>query len=159
MVKCLDMRRAAVRDQRRWDPTRAIGEQGGGTAASRIGVQLNNGDDLSTPRRYPLTPSTNRDAGDTNRGGDHRQWAERLIWSVSGYFTMGKPIQSPDRAICRAVYSRFCAVTWSSPFSKVLALRSSYNIVITILRKFLLNPAWILAQSHCSCTVSLKFRL
>jgi hypothetical protein len=48
VVKCLDTRRTAVRDQRRWDPSRAIGEQGGGTAASRIGVQLNGGDDLST---------------------------------------------------------------------------------------------------------------
>jgi hypothetical protein len=93
-----------------------------------------------------------------NRGGDRRRWAERLIWSVSGYYTMGKPIQSPDRAICRVGYSRFCAVTWSSPFSKVLALRSSYNIFIAILSKFLLNPAWIHAQSHNSCTVSLKFR-
>ena len=48
VVKCLDTRRTAVRDQRWWDPTRAIGEQGVGTAASRIGVQLNGGEDLST---------------------------------------------------------------------------------------------------------------
>jgi hypothetical protein len=41
----------------------------GGTAASRSGVQLNGGEDFSTPRRYLSTPGTNRDDNGMNRGG------------------------------------------------------------------------------------------
>jgi hypothetical protein len=37
--------------------------------ADRGGFQLNDDDDLLTPRRYRLTPSGNHDAGDANRGG------------------------------------------------------------------------------------------
>jgi hypothetical protein len=69
------------------------------------------------------------------------------------------PFSWTDSLICRAETSRFCAVTWSSPVSKIIALRSSYNIVIAILSKFLLDHAWILVQSYCSWIVSLKFRL
>jgi hypothetical protein len=69
------------------------------------------------------------------------------------------PFSWTDSLICRAETSRFCAVTWSSPVSKIIALRSRYNIVIAILSKFLLDHASILVQSHCSWIVSLKFRL
>jgi hypothetical protein len=41
----------------------------GGTTASRSGVQLNGGEDFSTPRCYPSTPGTKRDGDGTNRGG------------------------------------------------------------------------------------------
>jgi hypothetical protein len=43
--------------------------KGRGTATSRSGIQLNGGEDFSTPRRYLSTPGTNRDGDGTNRGG------------------------------------------------------------------------------------------
>jgi hypothetical protein len=42
---------------------------GRGTVADRGGFQLNDDDDLLTPRRYQLTPSVNHDADDANHGG------------------------------------------------------------------------------------------
>jgi hypothetical protein len=64
-----------------------------------------------------------------------------------------------DSPICRANNFQFCVVTWSTLFNKVIVLRSGYNIVIAILSKLLLDHAQIHVQSHCSGTVSLKFRL
>jgi hypothetical protein len=42
--------------------------KGRGTAASRGDIQLNGGEDLLTPERYRLTPSTSWTGGGTNRG-------------------------------------------------------------------------------------------
>jgi hypothetical protein len=69
------------------------------------------------------------------------------------------PFSAPDSQDLGQILSWFYVVTWSTLFSKVVALESSYNIVIVILSKFLLDHAWTHVQSHCSCTVSLKFRL
>jgi hypothetical protein len=54
--------------------------KGGSTAAGRGGVQLTGGEDLLTPRRYRLTPSTNLDAGDTNHGGRVVGGEDSLRW-------------------------------------------------------------------------------
>jgi hypothetical protein len=42
--------------------------KGRGTAASRGDIQLNGGEDLLTPQRYRLTPSTSWTGGGTNHG-------------------------------------------------------------------------------------------
>jgi hypothetical protein len=159
VVKHLDTRRTTVMARRRWDLIWSTMSKGG---VRRL-VELVSSSTTAMIFFYPETLSTypkhesRRRRHESRRRSPVASWAGNLIFFR--YCTMGKPIQSPDRAIYRVVYSRFCAVTWSSPFSKVLALRSSYNTVIAILSKFLLNLAWIHAQSHCSCTVSLKFRL
>jgi hypothetical protein len=156
--KCLDTRHKAGR---RRSPTCLSGS----TAASFVRWP-----EYFTGRAYPrrrapsvylVIPSTNWDDGNTNRGGDRRWWTE-LSWQPNP-FRSTVPWQIPfrwtDNLICRAIYSQFCVITWSTLFSKVIVLRSSYNIVIAILSKFLLDHDQIHAQSHCSCTVSLKFRL
>jgi hypothetical protein len=56
---------------------RGISAQGRGRAVSRSGIQLTGGEDFPTPRRYLSTPGTNRDVDGMNRGGAHRQLAER----------------------------------------------------------------------------------
>jgi hypothetical protein len=146
VVKRLDTRRTTVMAWRRWDLIWSTMSKGGvrrlaGLVSISMTVMI---------FFYPETLSTypehesRRQRHESRRRSPAASWAGNLIFFR--YCTMGKPIQSPDKAICRAVYSRFCAVTWSSPFSKVLAPRSSYNIVIEILSKFLLDPAWIHAQ-------------
>jgi hypothetical protein len=64
-----------------------------------------------------------------------------------------------DRATSRQILSRFRMTTLSSLCIKVVELQTSYNLAIAAVAKFLLNQAWIHAQSLCGCTVSLKFRL
>jgi hypothetical protein len=67
--------------------------QKGGTAASRGDIQLNGGEDLLTPQRYRLTPSTSWTGGGTNRGeeivGGEDSRAGGLIPSC--YCTMAIP--------------------------------------------------------------------
>jgi hypothetical protein len=87
---------------------------------------------------------------------------EKLSWRPD-LFQITVPWRSPfsqSVSLCLGwIFSQFYVVTWSSLFSKVIALGSSYNLGIATLGKFLLDHAWIRAQSSCSCTVSLKFRL
>ena len=129
VVKCMDTWRTTVMDQRRWWSFDPA--------------------TLSRLRWARITSPAWIAGGGVSSGSDLRQvtvqWQTPFSWTRS--------------LICRAETSRFCAVTWSSPVSKIIALRSCYNIVIAILSKFLLVQAWIHAQSLCGCTVSLKFRL
>jgi hypothetical protein len=61
-------------------------------SASRIGVQLHGGNDFSTPRRYPFTLGTNRDAGGTNCG-EEIIGGEVLNLILPGHCTMARIIQ------------------------------------------------------------------
>jgi hypothetical protein len=66
---------------------------------------------------------------------------------------------APDSQSLGLIFSQISIVTCPNLCSKVVELHTSYNIVIAILSKFLLDHAKIHAQSLCDCSVSLKFRL
>jgi hypothetical protein len=112
---------------------------------------------------YPERLSTSHERESGRRQHESRRRSSAVSWAGVLIRSATVPWNSSFRwtnsPICRAIYSHFCVITWSTLFSKVIVLRSSYNIVIAILSKFLLNHALIHVQSHCSCTVSLKFRI
>jgi hypothetical protein len=130
--------------------------------ASQSGFQVTVGEDIwprdviDLPRAWILTPATRITAGKVTGGGI---FLPRPIWSVGDTVPSRCFIRASDRGICRANNFQFCVVTWPTLFNKVIVLRSSYNIVIAILSKLLLDHAQIHAQSHCSGAVSLIFRL
>jgi hypothetical protein len=74
------------------------------------------------------------------------------------YCTMAFVLQSSDSQDLGQIFSWFYISTWSTFFSKVVALGSSYNLGIAILGKYLLDHVLIHAQSACSCTACLRFR-
>jgi hypothetical protein len=105
-------------------------------------------------------PPTNPDGGGTNFGAKRSPAVSLPHWRSDplSYCTMAFVLQSSDSQNLGQIFSWFYISTWSTLFSKVVALGSSYNLGIAILGKYLLDHALIHAQSACSCTASLKFR-
>jgi hypothetical protein len=134
--------------------------KGGGTAASRnsllVGL-IHGGMSLSViwSTRARIETATAQIVAEIG-GGEKLSWQPNL-------FQITVPWRSPfSQSVSPWLgrnFSQFYVVTWSSLFSKVIALGSSYNLGITTRGKFLLDHSWICAQSSCSCTASLKFRL
>jgi hypothetical protein len=81
----------------------------------------------------------------------------KLIHPV--YCTIAFFFSAPDNQGLGPNFFQISMVTRPDLCSKVIELQTSYNFAIAAVAKFLLNQAWIHAQSLCGCTVSLKFRL
>jgi hypothetical protein len=157
--RCLDTRHKAGR----WRSPACLSES---TAASSVRwSEFFTGRNLSTVMIFTrLHVLSSRSNNESRRWGMNlrvarRRRVELASWSSSDTVPWRPSFSWPDRAICSLIFSYFYLATYLRLCSKVVVRCFSYNLAIATIAKFLIDHAWIHVQSHCSCTVSLKFRL
>jgi hypothetical protein len=101
---------------------------------------LNSGEDLSTPRRYPgLSEHKSPHRHESMRGVTGGRFTKPTV--LSSHCIIRNFFSRSDKSCLGRISSRFCMVTRSMLWIKVVAYQSSSNFVIEVLAKHPFNRA------------------